>query len=149
MTFLQTGASVESVAHVIDLAVAPVFLISGVAAMLAVLTNRLGRIIDRARRLEDRLPDADAAHAAVYHHELTMLARRARFINLAISLCTTSALLVCMVIGALFLAAFLAVDVSAAIATLFVAAMVMLIGALLSFLREVFLATATLRIGPH
>ncbi|HEX5831244.1 MAG TPA: DUF2721 domain-containing protein, partial [Gemmatimonadaceae bacterium] len=107
MIYLQSGASVESVAHVIDLAVAPVFLISGVAAMLVVLTNRLGRIIDRARRLEDRLPDADATHAEALHHELALLARRARLINLAISLCTTSALLVCMVIGALFLAALL------------------------------------------
>jgi hypothetical protein len=52
----QAESQVTAIAHVIQLAVAPVFLLTGVGAVLAVLTQRLARIIDRARVLEERLP---------------------------------------------------------------------------------------------
>ena len=128
------------IAHVIQLSIAPVFLISGVSALLAVLSNRLGRTIDRARRL-------DSSDAAT-HAELTSLSRRAKLIYRAILLGTTCALLVCCVIVSLFLSAALKVPLSTVIPTLFLAAMFALIGALLLFIREVFLATRVLRIGP-
>ncbi|PYO99336.1 MAG: hypothetical protein DMD61_07515 [Gemmatimonadetes bacterium] len=96
---MQPDAGISAVAHAIQLAVAPVFLLSGVGALLAVLTS-------------------------------------------------LTALLVCAVIATLFLGAFARFDVSVPVALLFVAAMIALFVGLLAFLREIFLATANLRIGP-
>ncbi|MGH7536201.1 MAG: DUF2721 domain-containing protein [Gemmatimonadales bacterium] len=146
---MQGQSQVSAIAHVIQLAVAPVFLLSGVGGMLAVLTNRLARIIDRARNLEARLPLADQPTQADLHVELQLLSRRSRLMNWAISLCTVCALLVCVVIAALFLGAFLLTDVSLVIGLAFIAAMLALFGGLLSFLREIYIATRSLRIGPH
>ena len=140
---------VSPIAHVIQLAVAPVFLLSGIGAMLAVMTSRLGRIIDRARTLEARAETAAAQAADVLDEDLATLARRARLIGAAITLCTVTALLVCMVIGVLFLSAFLAFDASVAVALLFVAAMLAFFFGLLWFLREIFVATSSLRIASR
>lgn len=140
---------VAAVAHVIQLSIAPVFLLSGVSAMLGVLSHRLGRIIDRARQLEARLADAPADRQAVLHAEIGVLARRARLESHAISLCTICALLICGVVIGLFFGAFFARDVSTAIGGIFIAALVALAGGLLTFLREIHLAIRTLRIGPH
>jgi hypothetical protein len=144
---VQTVFQVTDMAHVIQLSVAPVFLLSGIGALLSVLTARVGRIVDRARQLESGLEGADELHQESIHRELTILARRGRWSNWAISLCTSCALLICTVIVILFVGAFLGVDVSAPIAFLFVFAMLTLIAGLLSFLHEIYLATAYLRIG--
>jgi hypothetical protein len=133
--------------HAIQLAVAPVFLLSGVSAMLAVLTNRLARIIDRGRAVEVGLPAAVPDTAPAMRQELAVLSQRARLINWAISLCTVCALLVCAVIVALFLGPFLQLDLSALVAWVFIAAMITLCSGLVSFLREIFVATRHLRIG--
>jgi hypothetical protein len=145
---LQAESQVTAVAHVIQLAVAPVFLLTGVGAVLAVLTQRLARIIDRARVLEERLPMASEESRPRHLGELELLSRRARLMNRAIGLCTTCALLICAVIVTLFVGAFLKTDVALAIGLLFVAAMLALFGGLLMFLGEIRLATAGLRIGP-
>ncbi|HKO00850.1 MAG TPA: DUF2721 domain-containing protein [Thermoanaerobaculia bacterium] len=137
------------IAHTIQTAIAPVFLLTGVAAILGVLSNRLGRIIDRARLLEDRLLHAAGHDADVMHEELHILSRRARLIYRAIALGTTCALLVCIVIATLFGAALFDMTITKVIAAFFIAAMVALIGALVIFLREVFFATASLRIGSQ
>ena len=134
------------VAHVIQSALAPVFLISGVGVMLGVLTNRLARIVDRAREWEAEIEKA-APRAADLDARLQVLARRARYISSAITMCAVSALLVALVVVSLFANAFLAVNLSAVIAILFVAAMLALTGAFLVFLIEVRIATATIRIG--
>ncbi len=144
---LQTPA-IPDIARVVQTAVAPVFLLSGVGVTLTVLTNRLGRIIDRARLLESRLAAAAPAEAGSLHAALATLSRRAQLINRALTLSTACAILVCVVIAALFIGAFLRLDLSVVIAALFVLAMAAFIGGLVSFLREIFLATATLRIGP-
>jgi len=146
---VQPETGITAVAHVIQLSVAPVFLLSAVAAMLAVMINRLSRIVDRARGLEASLPGAAPDTSAALHAQLRTLSSRARLINTAITLCTTTALLVCAVIGTLFLGAFLNFDASVPAALLFVTAMLALFAGLLSFLREIRLATQTLRIGPH
>jgi hypothetical protein len=140
---------ISDTARVIQLAVAPVFLLSGVSALLAVLSSRLGRTIDRARTLESLLEGADEKRVARMHDELSVLSRRAKLIYRAIALGVITALLVCGVIASLFTSAFTRVDVSLVVAGLFVAAMAALILTLLLFLREVFLATRVLRIGPH
>lgn len=146
---MATEAVISTVAHVIQLAVAPVFLLTGVGALLGVLTSRLSRIIDRARVLESALQGADAAHAQAMRVELSSLARRARLIHWAISLGTVCALLVCVVIATLFISAHLATDISAGVSLLFVVAMLALIGGLVSFLREIHLAIASVHIGPR
>ena len=145
---VQPDAGISAVAHAIQLAVAPVFLLSGVGALLAVLTSRLARVIDRSRALDTQLATASPDATAV-RGQLQTLSRRAKLISRAIALCTITALLVCAVIATLFLGAFARFDVSVPVALLFVAAMIALFVGLLAFLREIFLATATLRIGPQ
>jgi len=144
---LQTPA-IPDIARVVQTAVAPVFLLSGVGVTLTVLTNRQGRIIDRARLLEGSLATAPPAEAARLRAALATLSRRAYLINRALTLSTTCAILVCVVVAALFIGAAFRLDLSVLIALLFVLAMIAFIGALLSFLREIFVATAALRIGP-
>ena len=136
------------IAHVVQSAVAPVFLLTGVAATLGVLTNRLARIVDRARALEEQL-ESHPGSAQHLHADLAVLARRARYINFAISLCAITALLVALVVVTLFANAFLGSELGVAIAVLFVGAMVCLSAAFITFFIEVRLATAVLRIGPH
>ena len=138
-----------SVAHAIQLAVAPVFLLSGIGAILVVLTNRLGRIIDRARVLEERLETVSPEVHARLRDDLKVLSLRAKLISRAITLCTVTALLVCMVIAFLFLSGFLSFDASLAVALLFIAAMSAFFLGLLWFLREIYLATGNLRLGPR
>ena len=145
---MPQNTGITEVAHVIQLAVAPVFLLSGIGAMLAVMTNRLARVIDRARVLEalavSRPEDADNSR-----DELAMLFRRAKLASRAITFCTITALLVCAVIAILFLGAFFGYDVSVAIALLFVAAMATFFTGLLLFLLEILIATSNLRIGSN
>ncbi len=146
---MPQDSGVTAIAHVIQLAVAPVFLLSGIGAMLAVMTNRLARVIDRARLLESRLAGAAPPQAKQLEADLAMLSRRARMINNAITLCTTTALLVCAVIATLFLGAFAWFDASIPVALLFIGAMLAFFAGLLWFLKEIFLATSSLRIGGH
>jgi hypothetical protein len=141
----ETG--VTAVAHVIQLAVAPVFLLSAIGAMLSVMTNRLSRIVDRARSLERELAQRALPPDASALDELRTLSRRREFINRAITLCTVTALLICSVIAVLFIGAFLNVDTSRAVGILFVAAMFAFIVGLVMFLREIFLASKTAQIG--
>ena len=134
------------IVHLIQSAVAPVFLLSGVGVTLGVLTGRLARIIDRARYLEEQAGPS-GQHSEAMNASLRMLARRAKYTNAAIALCAASALFVSLVVMALFASAFLDSDLSAAIAILFVAAMICLTGAFGSFLVECRLATQILRFG--
>jgi len=146
---MPAGSQIADIARVIQLSVAPVFLISGVGALLAVLSARLGRTIDRARVLEGILGSADEAAQMRINKELNILSRRAKLIYRAIAFGTTSALLICFVIVSLFISAMGQVPISLIVGTLFIAAMLALIASLLSFMREVFLATRILRIGPR
>lgn len=146
---MQPDARVETIAHVIQMAIAPVFLLTGIASMLVVLTNRLARVVDRARMLEDHLLDLTGEHKIVVGGDLHMLARRARHINRAIGLFCTAALLVCVIIMALFVSAATDWNISRFVVTFFFLTMLCLIVGLLTFLREVQLAINSLRIGPH
>jgi hypothetical protein len=137
------------VAHAIQLAVAPVFLLSGIGAMLVVMTNRLGRIIDRARLIEQRLENAAAQSLGAYNGELAVLSKRAKLIGRAITLCTATALLICTVIAVLFLSASLGLEGAIPVSLLFIAAMLTFFLGLVVFLREIYLATVNLRIGPR
>jgi hypothetical protein len=134
------------IAHLVQSSIAPVFLFSGVAATLGVLTNRLSRIVDRARALEREL-EGHPGSAARLNADLGVLARRAGYINGAISLCTIAALLVALVVVALFANALFGSALGIVIALLFVGAMVCLSAAFVAFFIEVRLAMAALRIG--
>jgi hypothetical protein len=131
------------VGHIIQLSVAPVFLLAGVGTNLMVLTNRLARIIDRSRVLEDRLGPDNASHPHD-EHELDVLYTRGHLINRAITLSTSCALFICLVIAALFIGDALNISLNQYIALLFVLAMFALIGSFIYFLREIFIATRTL-----
>lgn len=138
---------ITAIAHVIQLAVAPVFLLSGIAAMLNVLSSRLARIVDRARVLESQFANATPQAAEVLRTSLRRLAKRARLASYGISLCTSSAILVSSVVIVLFLGSLLGLSVRTVIAALFIAAMLALTAGLICFLREIYLSTRYLRIG--
>lgn len=131
----------SSITSVIQLAVAPVFLLTGVGAFLSVLTNRLARIVDRIRSLR-----AGRELSENERLELKILAERVKLINLATSLCTFSALLVCCVIVTLFIFHFLEITAAVLIAGLFVMAMLCLVIGLLLFQREIYLAIKTVKV---
>ena len=141
------GIEVVDIAHAIQLAVAPVFLLSGIGVFLGVLTNRLARIVDRARKVEDSLRQATNGSPEDARDQLRVAARRSRFINVSITLSTVAALLVALVIALLFASTFVPINLAGSVAILFVLAMSALVGALLSFLLEVRVAIAALRIG--
>lgn len=136
------------IVHPIQSAVAPVFLLSGVGVTLGVLTGRLARIIDRARYLEEQA-EAAGGYSQPILESLRLLARRAKYTNAAIALCTVSALFVSLVVMALFASAFVGASLSGIIAILFVAAMICLTVAFGAFLIECRLATQILRFGGH
>lgn len=138
-------APVTSIAHAISLATAPVFLLTGVGAVLGVLTSRLGRTIDRSRVLQSRDP---ALFDDRTRRELERLQRRATLINWALGLCTGCALLVCSMIVTLFLALFVELDLTRIVAVLFIGAMLCLIVALTFFFGEIMLATHKVKIAP-
>lgn len=137
--------NIGDIAHVIQLAVAPVFLLTAIGTMLAVLTNRLGRAVDRSRVVENLLSNLADESLANAHEELLLLARRVRLIYVAIVLAVMSALFVCLLIAGAFIDAFIAANLARAIAVLFVLAMLALIGSLTVFLREIFLAVTSAR----
>jgi hypothetical protein len=138
----------ENVVRLIQLALGPVFLISGVGITLSMLTQRLARIVDRARTLEDRREAAaDEARRAHIDEDLRYIVRRTRYINSAIALSTTSGLLTALVVTLLFASAFSPLSVGGIIALMFVAATACLSIAFLMFLIEVRIATKSLRIG--
>lgn len=144
---MDPGSPLVDIGHVIQLAVAPVFLLSGIGIILTVLTNRLARAVDRARLLEEVARGSTGESLEERRRELRMMAWRARLMNRAITLCTCSALLVALVVVLLFLGAFLDFNAALPVAALFILAMLSLIAALLFFLREVILAIAALKIG--
>jgi uncharacterized membrane protein YkgB len=111
---------------------------------MLVLTNRLARIIDRSRYLEEQLESSEpisAERAEQHKDELSILFRRAKKINRAILLSTSCALLICVVVAGLFIADALNLKLASIIAGTFVLAMVALTGSFIYLLREIWLAT--------
>lgn len=144
---MQPDTGVAAIAHAIQLSVTPVFLLLGIGTMLAVMTNRLARIVDRARALQRHVAESGRPAGPLLARESATLARRGRLTSLAIALMTTAALLVSAVIAMLFAGTLLGWDASTPVALLFIGTMLAVFLALLLFLREVFLATAGLRLG--
>lgn len=142
-------AHIAGVSQAIQLAVAPVFLLTAVGATLNVFATRLGRIIDRARIIEDQLARAAPDGKAELRDRLRVLARRARYVNRAIGLSVSSGIFVSLVVPALFVSAVMKIDLALPIAIGFVIALLCLAFGLTYFLREVFIATKSLRFDIH
>lgn len=136
----------NDIARAIQLALAPVFLLTGIAGILNVMAGRLARIIDRGRGLTEGRGGAAASGLETVTVELGNLERRRHLTSVAITSCTISALLVCVVIATIFLEVMLAVPMHWFIGALFTGAMLALVVGLGFFLREVHLAMQSIRI---
>lgn len=139
---------IPEITNVIQLAVAPVFMLTAVGTIIAALGVRLGRAVDRRRVLEQRLQVLSGGQDGDARAELAQIARRIRYVYLSIVFSVLSGLFVCLLIAGAFIGAFVAMDLTRTIAVLFVLAMLCLIACLLLFLREIFLAVSTPRHVP-
>lgn len=128
------------ITHVIQLSVAPVFLLTAISTLIGAMNTRLGRIVDRRRVLFERNARADIAGDDL--EELDQLARRRHLIYLAILFAVVAALLVCLVVAGAFLGALMAVDLARLVAGFFIFAMASMIAALALLLREIYLAVS-------
>ncbi len=134
---------VTDITRIIQLAVAPVFLLTAIGTILSALNNRLGRIVDRRRVLEERLRKGHAEGEQPAEEdvdELELLGRRIRLIYHSIVMAIVCALFICLLVASAFVGVFVTVDIARLIGTLFILAMFALIGSLWMLLREVFLA---------
>lgn len=139
----------DGISHVIQLAVAPVFLLASISGALNVLSMRMGRIIDRGRRLNGLSEGEEGCTADDVDKEQRLLAERARLTHRAIAMCTLSALLVCLVIVFLFIDALFSLNMQWVIAFVFIMALLVLILALVTFLREIGMGTNAFRFGRY
>ena len=137
----STPESITDIAKAIQLALGPVFLLTGVAALLNVMTGRLSRIVDRGRYLTERTGINNLDNSDGVTAELKMLERRRHFTSVAITMCTVSALLVCLVIVTLFIEVMLSIPLNWVIGVLFTLATLALVIGLAFFLREVHLSS--------
>jgi hypothetical protein len=142
-------AHIPEIAGVIQLAIAPVFLLTAIGTVIAALNIRLGRAVDRRRELEGRLAALPETELPFARSELDVIARRIRFVYYAILAAVVSGLFVCLLIAGAFLGAFVRTDLSYTIGAMFVFAVLALIACLLLFLREIFLAVSTPRHVPR
>lgn len=145
---MPVDPSTGVIAHAIQLSIAPVFLLTGLAGLLGVMTARLARVIDRARSFERVWAGLDRKGRDAARLELHDLERRRRVCSWSISFCTSAALLVCLVIVTLFVEEFFRTNLRVLAGSLFVAAMVSVICGLGCFRREVYLATHTISFDP-
>jgi len=142
------ATDLDTVTHGIQLAVAPVFLLTAVAAMIGTVAGRLARIIDRARLLEDRIETAPAgALMTSDYDELKQLRRRGRLVNICIALLTFGAILIGLTIVALFLGETTELQILRIPTIFFLSGVVCFLLALLCFLTETLLATRILNFG--
>lgn len=132
--------TMADIGHIIQLAIAPVFLLAGVGTKLMVLTSRLGRIIDRLRILDDLLHNGHPTRYREFQEEMRSLYLRRSWINRAITLSTLCGLLICVVIACLFVGAAFQLEMGRWIGGMFVLSMLALIGSFLCFLREIIMS---------
>lgn len=135
---------VSSVAHFIQLSVAPVFLLAAVAGLLNVFTGRLSRIIDKIERL-DKLEHENEKVFEPIKERREFLTMRMTNTNWAILCCTITGLLIALVIVTMFLSALFGFKSSLFISALFISAMLTLIIALILFLKEIFFTTTFIK----
>lgn len=137
---------ITDITRVIQLSVAPAFLLVAMGTLITILSNRLGRIVDRRRVVRERIATLTGETEADQSPEMALLIRRGNLIYFAILFAVLDALLVCLVVAGAFLGALLAVELAKVVAGLFVLAMLVMITAWSLFLSEVYLAV---RAGTH
>lgn len=147
---IHDSDAINKVSHLIQLSVAPVFLLAGIGSLLGVLVGRLSRIVDKAEALNNQMVAEKTQNpidrrSNTIRQRLDFLERRRRYLNHAILACTLTGLLVALVIMIMFLSAFFAFNGSLIIAVLFILAMAALIVGLLIFIREIYFAAHALR----
>ena len=140
------ASPLTDITHVIQLSVAPAFLLVAMGTLITILTTRLARIVDRRRVVQERLGSLTGEAVEQQEQEMTQLLRRGNLIYFAILFAVLGALLVCLVVAGAFLGALLAVELAKVVAGLFVLAMLAMITAWSLFLSEVYLAV---RAGTH
>jgi uncharacterized protein DUF2721 len=138
--------SVSTVAEIVRLALAPVFLLSGIGAFLNVLASRLSRIVDRSRVIEPRLLASRGGEHERWIADLKILDRRMSLISWATALSVTSAILTCMVVVLLFAANLVRTRLGTEIAWLFIASMLTIGAGFAVFLIETTLAARAVRV---
>ncbi len=140
------GLSLAELIPVLQVAVGPVILVSGIGLLLLTMTNRLGRVVDRSRALSSDLRRAPPQVGPRLRAQLEVLAARARLLQQAIILATISVLLAAVLVIVLFLMAILALQTGWLIAALFAACMLSLIGSLVAFIRDLNRSLAALKL---
>jgi hypothetical protein len=139
-------SSLSGLAKTIQLALAPAFLLNGISIILNMLTGRLARIVDRARAIEDQFTPRD--HPRHHHQvqELRLLDRRMKIVNTAIWLATASAVVLCCVVAAMFVAQLIGFHFARQLALMFTFSLLLLIAGLVLFLIEVRVAVRAIQI---
>ena len=142
-------SSVKAVAQIIQFAIAPVFLLSGIGAFLNVCAARVSRTVDRSRAIEPLLLQSKGAEHRRWHAEIKTLDQRLHLVNWAIFLSVLSAVLICIVVALMFAAALFEPDFGKAIALLFIGSMIAIGFGFATFLVETRLASRSMRIRPE
>lgn len=138
--------SLHELIPILQIAIGPVILISGIGLLLLSMTNRFGRVIDRSRQLSLALCSAKHEERDVVILQIEIFAARALLVRQAITLAIVSVLFAAVLIITLFLAAVLRLEVGILVAILFICCMVSLIGGLLTFLRDINMSLAALKL---
>ncbi len=144
--WMEDSFALDDIAHTIQLAMAPCFLLTAIGAILNMLTGRLGRIVDRSRWIENNFTAKDDPRHVHQVQQLRWIDERMRHANRALVLCTLSAVLICVVIAGLFTAVLFDLKLAQPIAIIFVIAMMQLIVGLGIFLYEVRISVHATRI---
>ena len=139
-------SSLSGLAHTIQLALAPAFLLSAMGIILNMLTGRLARVVDRARMIEADFTPRDHPNHGHQVTELRLLDRRMRIVNNSIFLATASAVVLCTVVAVMFVAELVGFSFARTLASLFALSLLLLIASLVMFLVEVRVAVAAIRI---
>ncbi|AAM71841.1 MAG TPA: DUF2721 domain-containing protein [Chlorobaculum sp.] len=143
---LMTITTIKELIPVLQTAIGPVILISGIGLLLLTMTNRLSRVIDRSRELLDEADKLFGVDRARIDREIDVLWRRARYVRSAIMLAVASCLGAATLIILLFLTSLLQIDVPLLASIVFIVSMVSLIGSLIFFLFDVNLTLSALHI---
>ncbi|MCR5870199.1 MULTISPECIES: DUF2721 domain-containing protein [unclassified Sphingomonas] len=137
---------ISTVAATIQISIAPVFLLAGIAGILNVLVGRMARVVDRARKLEQLHPVSTGAEHERQVWELRLIDRRLSIINTSIWLCVASAIAICLVVALLFGAEIVHLDIGVVVAVAFIASMLLLTAGLVAFLVEVRLSVQAVHV---
>jgi small-conductance mechanosensitive channel len=145
---MAVDSHVFDITRTIQLAIAPVFLLTAIGTIINVLIARLARAVDRRRILEEHLPHYSEDRREPAEREMALLNRRIILVLWSTALAVLSALMVCLLIGTAFSGAYVALDLSRPVAILFIAAVIALTGCLLLFLREISISAFSPRQTP-